>query len=46
MKRQKISIVHLQMVKDTEIPYGGMKLDNPEDEARKGFWVMSTENVL
>ena len=36
MKKQKIPIVHLQMVKDTEIPYGGMKLDNPKDAAELG----------
>lgn len=36
MKKQIIPIVHLQMVKDTEIPYGGMKLDNPKDAAELG----------
>lgn len=34
MEKRKIQIVHLQMIKDTEIIYGGMKLENAEEAAK------------
>jgi DNA repair protein RadC len=33
MEKQKIQIVHLQMVKDKDILYGGMSVENPRETA-------------
>lgn len=33
MKEQKVSIVHLQMVKDAEIIYGHRRIENPREAA-------------
>lgn len=33
MEKQEISIVHLQLVKDSQVPYGEMRLDTPEKAA-------------
>lgn len=33
MKKQKVSIVHLQMVKDAEIIYGHRRMENPREAA-------------
>jgi len=33
MEKQKIQIVHLQMVKDKDILYGGMRVENPRETA-------------
>lgn len=33
MEKRKIPIIHLQIVKDTEIIYGRMKMENPRDAA-------------
>lgn len=34
MKKEKIQIVHLQMVKDREVPYGNTHLNGPEETTR------------
>lgn len=34
MEKKEISIVHLQIVKDSQVPYGEIKLDTPEKAAR------------
>lgn len=34
MEKKEISIVHLQIVKDSQVPYGEMKMDTPEKAAR------------
>ena len=34
MQKEKIQIVHLQMVKDKEVPYGSIHLDSPKAAVR------------
>lgn len=34
MKKEKIQIVHLQIVKDREVPYGNTHLNGPEEATR------------
>lgn len=33
MERKEVPIVRLQIIKDSEVPYGGIKLDTPEKAA-------------
>lgn len=33
MEKQKVQIIHLQIIKDTEITYGKMKMESPKEAA-------------